>query len=269
MTTQLISRDFHGATIRQRSTDGYLDATAMCKATGKRLNNYLRNKTTKEFLTELSNFLNIPIEIPVALISVTEQNQLLIQIVKGGTPENQGTWVHPYVSINLAQWCSPKFAVMVTGWVFELLTKGSVTLEPTGPTQEIAAYAKVNSDMLDSFGITGNAKQISLNNSIKEKFGYDALQAWNIESQTSEVQQALLIPTEIAKRVGLKSARPVNVKLIDLGLQTKHRDDKKRLYYELTEDGLKHAQYQDTSKRHNSGEPVRAIKWYESVLALF
>jgi hypothetical protein len=95
------------------------------------------------------------------------------------------------------------------------------------------------------------------------------LQLFGIESQVAEIQQALLIPTEIAKRVSLKSARPVNVKLIEFGLQTKHRDDKKRLYYELTEDGIKHGQYQDTSKKHNSGTLVRTIKWYESVLQFF
>jgi hypothetical protein len=255
----MISRDFYGATIRQRSSDGYLDATAMCKATGKLLADYKRLKSTKEYLKAFSSDMGIPISVII---------QVVKGVQKGKTPQEQGTWIHPYASIHLAIWCSPNFAIMVTKWTFELLTKGSVSLNPE-PTPEIATYTKVNSDMLDSFGITGNAKQIALNNSIKEKFGYDALEAWNIESQTSEVQRALLIPTEIAKRVGLKNARPVNVKLIDLGLQTKHRDDKKRLYYELTEDGIKHAQYQDTSKRHKSGEPVRTIKWYESVLALF
>ena len=97
ITTQnLITRDFHGVTIRQRS-DGYLSATDMCKANGKRLNNYLRIKTTKAFLSELSDFI---IKNPVTLISITEQNQQLIQ---GGTPVEQGTWVHPQVAIHLAQ----------------------------------------------------------------------------------------------------------------------------------------------------------------------
>jgi len=259
MITQMVSRDFHGATIRQRVSDGYLDATAMCKSVGKLFADYKRLKSTKEYLNAFSSDMGIPI---------SDIIQAVKGVRKGNTPQEQGTWIHPHASIHLAIWCSPSFAVMVTKWVFELLTKGSVTLNPE-PNQEIATYAKVNSDLLESFGITGNAKQIALNNTIKEKFGYDALEAWNLESQTSEVQQALLIPTEIAKRVGLKSARPVNVKLIELGLQTKHRDDKKRLHYELTEEGLKHAQYQDTSKRHSSGEPVRSIKWYESVLALF
>jgi len=262
MTTQLISRDFQGATIRQRPGDKYLNATDMCNANGKKFKDYRRLKSTKEFVAELYDFIA---NCTVGSYSLTEQNQQLIQITQGGTPENQGTWVHPYVAINLAQWCSPKFAVLVTDWVYELLTKGTVSLDP----KQNALLVQAKVDELDKLGITGNAKQIALNNFIKAQFGYDALKIFGIESQVAEIQQALLIPTEIAKRVGLKSARPVNVQLIEFGLQTKHRDDKKRLYYELTDEGLKHAQYQDTGKKHNSGCLVRTIKWYESVLQFF
>ncbi|MDM8567129.1 KilA-N domain-containing protein [Candidatus Halobeggiatoa sp. HSG11] len=263
MTSQMmINRDFHGAIIRQRSYDGYLDATAMCKATGKKFNDYRRLKSTNEFLEELSDFI---VKNPVTGIPVTEQNQQLIQIIKGGTPENQGTWVHPYVSINLAQWCSPRFAVLVTGWTFELLTEGSVSLKPE-PTQKMAECVKINSDMLEGFGITGKAKQAALNNILKEKFGYDALEEWNTETEITEAQ--LLIPTDIAKRTGLRNARQVNLKLIELKLQTPYRDSKKRLHYKLTDKGLEYGTYQDKSY-NSSNKPVRSIKWYTNVLELF
>jgi len=250
MTTQLISRDFHGATIRQRSSDGYLNATDMCQATCKRLNDYRRLKSTQEYLDVFSLKTGIPV----------------IKIIEVKSGRYGGTWIHPKASINLAQWSSPEFAVMVTEWTFELLTNGSVSLDPK---LEIAPFAQAKAEELDKLGITGNAKQIALNNSIKQQFDCDMLQLFGIESQVAEIQQALLIPTEIAKRVGFKNARPVNVKLIEFGLQTKHRDDKKRLYYELTKEGIKHAQYQDTGKKHNSGTLVRTIKWYESVLQFF
>jgi hypothetical protein len=45
-------------------------------------------------------------------IPITE----LVQSIRGGTPELQGTWVHPQVAIALAQWLSPEFAVKVTKW---------------------------------------------------------------------------------------------------------------------------------------------------------
>ena len=264
MTTQnLITRDFHGATIRQRSSDGYLNATDMCQANGKRWFNYYRSKETKNFLVALSKSTGLPIESQSANMSFGI-NKGLIEINRGGM--NAGTWIHSKLAIHLAIWCNSDFAVLVTDWVYELLTKGSVSLEPR---LEVIPFAQAKAEELDKLGIIGNAKQIALNNSIKQQFDCDMLQLFGIESPVAEIQQALLIPTEIAKRVGLKSARPVNVQLIEFGLQTKHRDDKKRLYYELTKDGIKHGQYQDTGKKHNSGTLVRTIKWYESVLQFF
>jgi hypothetical protein len=88
MTTQLISRDFHGARIRQRSSDGYLCATDMCQATGKRLNDYRRLKSTQEYLDVFSLKTGIPV----------------IKIIEVKSGRYGGTWIHPKASINLAQW---------------------------------------------------------------------------------------------------------------------------------------------------------------------
>ncbi len=130
-----ITRNFNGVEIKQRKGDGFLDATAMCKATGKLFKDYRRLQSTREFLVVLSDSEGIPVESAVGRNLPTEQNQGLIQIIQGGNPENQGSWVHPKVSINLAQWCSPKFAVMVTDWIFELLTTGRVELQASQPTE--------------------------------------------------------------------------------------------------------------------------------------
>jgi hypothetical protein len=116
MTDKIIARQFNAVTIYQRPTDNYIDATAMCKACGKRLQNYTRIDTTQEFLEELSL---------TTQISVSR----LIQTVTFDFPKKTCTFVHPYVAINLAQWLSPKFSVQVTQWVFELLTVGRVNLE--------------------------------------------------------------------------------------------------------------------------------------------
>ncbi len=88
--------------------DGYVNATALCKDSNKRLNNYLRNEQTQSFLDELS---------AVTLISATD----LIQSQQGGVPSEQGTYVHPKVAIHLAQWLSPKFAVFVTEVIFDFI----------------------------------------------------------------------------------------------------------------------------------------------------
>jgi len=251
MTTQtMISRDFNGAVIRQRSSDGYLNATTMCKAVGKQFNDYYRLKSTQEYLKAYSLKTGIPV----------------IKIIEIKTGRYGGTWIHPKASIHLAIWCSPKFAVFVSEWVFELLTEGSVSLKPE-PTQTMAECAKINSDLLESFGITGEAKRTALNNTLKERFGYDALQEWNVKTEVIEAEVQSLNPTTIARRIGLKNARQVNLKLTELKLQTPYRDSNKHLHYKLTELGLKHATYQN--KSYNSSQPIRSIKWHESVLTLF
>lgn len=114
----LIERKIERTSIHQRAIDGYINATAMCKASGKRLNDYLRLSATKEFLRELSSVTGIP----------ATGNGGLVIVIQGGTPELQGTWVHPQVAVNLGQWCSPKFAVAVSQWVHEWIS-GNIRAE--------------------------------------------------------------------------------------------------------------------------------------------
>lgn len=103
----------------QRPTDGYINATAMCGANGKLFGHYRERAATEEFLTELSTDIGIPIS-------------QLVQSIKGGDPQVQGTWVHPDVAVNLAQWCSPKFAVQVARWVREWMS-GRAAARPSVP----------------------------------------------------------------------------------------------------------------------------------------
>lgn len=110
----LIPHTYQGQMVSLRSRDGYVNATAMCKAASKHWADYFRLGSTKEFLAELSGEVGIPI---------TE----LVQSVTGGHPAQQGTWVHPQVAIHLAQWLSAKFAVQVTQWVYEWLSGRSST----------------------------------------------------------------------------------------------------------------------------------------------
>ncbi|MCJ2080187.1 KilA-N domain-containing protein [Methylobacterium sp. J-090] len=102
----LIPHQVGGALVCQRPSDGYINATAMCRAHGKLYADYARLGTTIAFLQALSTDMGIPI---------TE----LVQSLRGGEPDLQGTWVHPDVAVNLGQWCSPEFAVKVARWVRE------------------------------------------------------------------------------------------------------------------------------------------------------
>ena len=77
----------------------------MAQANDKKINDYLRLETTKAFIDELFLVTGIPVS-------------KIIQVRKGrGNRVEQGTWGHPQVAINCAQWCSAKFAVMVSNSV--------------------------------------------------------------------------------------------------------------------------------------------------------
>lgn len=55
----LIEHTIDDSPITQRAFDGYVNATALCKASKKELKHYLENKSTDEFLTELSRSVGI------------------------------------------------------------------------------------------------------------------------------------------------------------------------------------------------------------------
>ena len=90
----------------------------MCKAASKKWSHYYENSSTTELIQELSADAGIP---------ASE----IVQIIKGGAPNLQGTWIHPQLALNLAQWLSAKFALQVSKWVFDWMSgKGEPTKLP-------------------------------------------------------------------------------------------------------------------------------------------
>ena len=111
MTTglgQFLSTTFGGAIIYQRPSDGYIDATAMCKVQqGKRIEQWNINKDTQAFLDTLSNDMGIS-----SIESTTD----------GST-----SWIHPEAAIHLAMWLDPKIALQVVRWTARCIS-GDLTL---------------------------------------------------------------------------------------------------------------------------------------------
>lgn len=100
----------YNGTVIQRRDDGFVNLTQMCQANGKRLDNWIRLKSTKSYLETLSN-------------------SLTSEVVKSEEGANGGTWGHPSVAINLARWISDGFAVWCDAHIFNLMTSGSTSLE--------------------------------------------------------------------------------------------------------------------------------------------
>jgi hypothetical protein len=125
-----------GVEVISRPSDGYINASQLCKAGQKKYNDWYRTDKTREFLQELSCELKIDI-----LKDNSEDfggcgnsrhpqtNVSLIELNMGSDNNIQSTWVHPRVAIHIAQWISPKFAVNVTGWIHKLLSEGSVKID--------------------------------------------------------------------------------------------------------------------------------------------
>ena len=83
----------YNGTVIQRREDGFINLTQMCQANGKRLDNFLKANKTKDYIDALIQSLQTEV----------------LDSERGG--DHSGTWGHPSLSINLARWISPDFAV--------------------------------------------------------------------------------------------------------------------------------------------------------------
>lgn len=108
LSLTLINHQVAESIIQQRAEDGYINATQLCAAAGKRWHNYLRNETTGNFIRALAS--KTRISVPLLYQQVTAES---------GT---HSTWVHPKIAIHLAQWLSADFAVQVSEWVYDWMS---------------------------------------------------------------------------------------------------------------------------------------------------
>lgn len=113
-----LSRPWNNTEITQRASDGYFDATGMCKACGtKRFVEYSRSNRCIEYVGALSKVLSIPSGLDDG---ETSPQGSLVQVARGGT------WIHPRVAIELARWLCVDFAIWMDGWVLEMLGRRTV-----------------------------------------------------------------------------------------------------------------------------------------------
>ena len=99
MTTTIIKHKFDNHQIAQRSEDGYVNLTQLCKAGEKKVNDYMRRTETEELLAALALDTGIP------ATSDEASSGVLVEVLQGGN-KAQGTWAHPEVAIDCAMWVS-------------------------------------------------------------------------------------------------------------------------------------------------------------------
>ena len=103
--------------ITSRPIDHYVNATQLCQAGGKKFSEWYRLDTTKELIKELSTDAGI-------------LTSALVEIKRGGNNKTeQESWIHPDLSIQLAQWIQPKFALQVSKWIRTLFSQGTLEID--------------------------------------------------------------------------------------------------------------------------------------------
>ena len=129
----IVSASYNGKLIQGRKEDGFINLTQMCSANNKRLDNWLRLKQTQEYIASLECSLR--------------SEESLLKVVKGNfsNGQQQGTWGHPLLAINLSRWISPSFAVWCDANIFVLIAEGKALIDPISRMEEILEdYAELN-----------------------------------------------------------------------------------------------------------------------------
>ena len=125
---EFIPCNVNGVRIEQRNIDGFINATAMCRAHSKDISDWLKTDDTWDLVVALAENLGVfPKNCKSGNSVFTRVSSIYpsLVIVKKGSPEfGGGSWIHPDLAIDLASWCSKKFAIQVSRWVQEWLITG-------------------------------------------------------------------------------------------------------------------------------------------------
>ena len=116
--------------LEYRETDGFINITNLCKAGGKEFKSWNRLDKTKRFLDVLSSSVKI------------NTNEIIKY--ESGSIHERSTWAHTQVAINIAQWISPEFDVLVSKWVYEIMLTGKVDIRDNKTTEELDIMNKEN-----------------------------------------------------------------------------------------------------------------------------
>jgi hypothetical protein len=118
MYGQLQTRSWNGTSIPRRTVDGFVNATAMCKANGKEWSKYRESDRCQTYLDALAETSEIR----------------MFDLIESRQGQGGGTWVHPQVAVDLARWISAPFAVWMDGWFLEQVSQVRDTQPVLAPT---------------------------------------------------------------------------------------------------------------------------------------
>lgn len=106
------------------SADGWLHATKLADRFGKRIDRWLDNADTLEYIQALDEHL-IGFESKI----LDTRNSGYVKTSKARVDRGGGTWLHPKLAIHFARWLSAKFSVWCDTRIEEILHRTPSALE--------------------------------------------------------------------------------------------------------------------------------------------
>lgn len=186
MSEQFLNFEYEGSIVPFVFTgnDVMINATEMVKLfPGKKMNHFLSNNQTTELVNQLESDAGIP---------ASE----LIRVVKGGIPQEQGTWMHRKIAIAFAMWLSPKFYSWCLGKIDEIINQGYAFRD--------AEIQKRDIEIQKLQGEVGNLSNILQSQAPQVSYYNNVLTYSGLAYSTEEICKSLGLgcgPKELLKRL--------------------------------------------------------------------
>ena len=206
---KIVKADFDGQ-IMQFNSDGWFNATAAADKFGKRIDHWLSNAETKEYIEKLN----------------TRNSGDLIKAKRGN---NGGTWLHPKLAVVFARWLSVDFAIWCDEQIDAIIHGQPEQTDWNRVRHEAAATYKVMSAMLDI--------KRKLEGKETKPFHYAneaKLVNWAMTGEFKTIDREQLTGADLDLLAKLEE---LNALLIGQGFS---RDDRKARLLDATTEKLKH-----------------------------
>jgi hypothetical protein len=147
--SEVVKFDYKGQNISFRFSDGnkMINATEMAKPFEKRINNFLRQKSTQEYILLLEERY------------ADEPKREVLRVIKGGEPELQGTWMDEKLALKFAAWLAPMFELWLFDKIYELLTTGKTEIKEYRPANILKSLRLVVEQLEEQEKINAEIRQ--------------------------------------------------------------------------------------------------------------
>ena len=167
---KLVLKDGEDLSISVRP-DGFVNATQLCKAGKKKFNDWKKLHSTQRLAQSLES-------------STSKTVSQLIDVNKGkGSKFEQGSWIHPDLALQLAQWISPHFGLQVDKFINDVKIEKQLQIS--------------NLDLGNGFIIENRLEDGYINVTSLCKVGKKQFNDWNRLSKTRTFLQVLSTSTGI------------------------------------------------------------------------